>query len=236
MANKTKLLSLVFGLTMCLALMFGIVFASPTSTVYAEGATFEYIEIKGDTDVTSTDGTYKYTTSDKTLILNNYNGGQFRLNDDATLVLQGNNVITVNENSRFRNIIGDRIQGATGIDGDKGLTITGSGTLTINVDITKAEERGQKIMAYGITASGDTGSLTIKDNVKITVNINEGGSEYGMAITAVKDLSIIENASVDITTVDNAVYSNDGKIIFSGTEEKKDKNRQKGRGLGKYNR
>lgn len=221
MANKTKLLSLVFGLTMCLALMFGIVFASPTSTVYAEGATFEYIEIKGDTDVTSTDGTYKYTMSDKTLILNNFNGGQFRLNDDATLVLQGNNVITVNENSRFRNIIGDRIQGATGIDGDKGLTITGSGTLTINVDITKAEERGQKIMAYGITASGDTGSLTIKDNVKITVNINEGGSEYGMAITAVKDLSIIENASVDITTVDNAVYSNDGKIIFSGTEEKK---------------
>ena len=28
MANKTKLLSLVFGLTICLALMFGIVFAT----------------------------------------------------------------------------------------------------------------------------------------------------------------------------------------------------------------
>ena len=217
MANKTKLLSLVFGLTMCLALMLGIVFASPTSTVYAEGATFEYIEIKGDTDVTSTDGTYKYTASDKTLILNNYNGGQFRLNDDATLVLQGNNVITVNENSHFPNVLGNRVQGATGVQADKGLTITGSGTLTINVDITKAEERGQKIMAYGI----DTGSLTIKDNVKITVNINEGGSEYGTAIRAAQDLSIIENASVDITTVNIAVYSNDGKIIFSGTGEKK---------------
>ena len=220
-ANKSKILTLILGLTMCLALMFGIAMASPTSTVYAEGETFEYIEIKGDTDVTSTDGTYKYTASDKTLILNNYNGGQFRLNDDATLVLQGNNVITVNENSHFPNVLGNRVQGDTGVKADKGLTITGRGTLTINVDITKAEERGKKIMAYGITASGDTGSLTIKDNVKITVNINEGGSEYGYAISADQDLSIIENASVDITTVDIAVYSNDGKIIFSGTGEKK---------------
>lgn len=220
-ANKSKMLMLVLGLTMCLALMLGIVLASPTSTVYAEGATFEYIEIKGDTDVTSTDGTYKYTTSDKTLILNNYNGGQFRLNDDATLVLQGNNVITVNENSRFHGVIGDRILGATGVKADKGLTITGSGTLTINIDITKAEEKGVKVGGYGITSSGANGSLTIKDNVKITVNINEGGSEYGEAISGNKGVSIIENASVDITTVDNAVYSDNGKIIFSGTGEKK---------------
>ena len=221
MANRTKLLSLVFGITMCLALMLGIVFASPTSTVYAEGATFEYIEIKGDTDVTSTDGTYKYTMSDKTLILNNYNGGQFRLNDDATLVLQGNNVITVNENSHFHGVIGDRILGVTGVKADKGLTITGSGTLTINIDITKAEERGVKVGGYGITSSGANGSLTIKDNVKITININESDDEYGIAISGKKGVSIIENASVDITTVDNAVYSNDGKIISSGTEEKK---------------
>ena len=114
-ANKSKILALILGLTMCLALMLGIAMASPTSTAYAEGATFELIEIKGDTDVTSTDGTYKYTASDKTLILNNYNGGQFRLNDDATLVLQGNNVITVNENSHFPNVLGDRVQGATGV-------------------------------------------------------------------------------------------------------------------------
>ena len=220
-ANKSKTLALILGLTMCLALMLGIVFASPTSTVYAEGATFELIEIKGDKNVMSTDGTYTYTASDKTLILNNYNGGQFQLNDDATLVLQGNNVITVNENSHFPNLLGNRVQGAMGVQADKGLTITGSGTLTINVDITKAEERGKKIMAYGINALGDTGSLTIKDNVKITVNINEGGSEYGHAITATQDLSIIENASVDITTVNIAVYSNDGKIIFSGTGGKK---------------
>ena len=36
---------LVFGLTMCLALMLGIVFASPTSTVYAEEAPIETLEV-----------------------------------------------------------------------------------------------------------------------------------------------------------------------------------------------
>lgn len=36
-ANKSKILALIFGLTMCIALMLGIVFASPTNTVYAAG-------------------------------------------------------------------------------------------------------------------------------------------------------------------------------------------------------
>ena len=36
-ANKSKILALVLGLTMCLALMLGIVFASPTFAVYAAG-------------------------------------------------------------------------------------------------------------------------------------------------------------------------------------------------------
>ena len=36
-ANKSKILALILGLTMCISLMLGIVFASPTNTVYAEG-------------------------------------------------------------------------------------------------------------------------------------------------------------------------------------------------------
>ncbi|MDY4051989.1 MAG: hypothetical protein SOY80_01350 [Bacilli bacterium] len=219
--RKSKIFTLLCSLTICLALMLGIAMASPMSTVYAEGATFEYIEIKGDTDVTSTDGTYTYTASNKTLILNNYNGGQFRLNDDATLVLQGDNFITVNENSRFHTEIVNKVIAATGVKADKNLTITGSGTLTINIDIPKSGENGEIIAGYGITSSGRNGNLAIKDNVKITINFNEGGSVSGVAILANKDLSIIENASVDITTVDDAIYSGQGKIIFSGTGEKK---------------
>ena len=38
-AKKSKILALILGLTMCISLMLGIVFASPTSTVYAEGET-----------------------------------------------------------------------------------------------------------------------------------------------------------------------------------------------------
>ena len=44
-ANKSKILMLVLGLTMCLALMLGIVFASSTSTVYAEGETLTPYDI-----------------------------------------------------------------------------------------------------------------------------------------------------------------------------------------------
>ena len=36
-ANKSKILALILGLTMCISLMLGIVFASPTNTVYAAG-------------------------------------------------------------------------------------------------------------------------------------------------------------------------------------------------------
>ena len=36
-ANKSKILALILGLTMCISLMLGIVFASPTFAVYAEG-------------------------------------------------------------------------------------------------------------------------------------------------------------------------------------------------------
>ncbi len=36
-ANKSKILALILGLAACLALMLGIVFASPTFAVYAAG-------------------------------------------------------------------------------------------------------------------------------------------------------------------------------------------------------
>ena len=38
-ANKSKILALILGLTMCLAIMLGIAMASPTFAVYAEGGT-----------------------------------------------------------------------------------------------------------------------------------------------------------------------------------------------------
>ena len=50
-ANKSKILALILGLTMCLALMLGIVVASPTNTVYAEDGTAPTIVKTGGNDV-----------------------------------------------------------------------------------------------------------------------------------------------------------------------------------------
>lgn len=219
-ANKSKILALILGLTMCLALMLGIVFASPTSTVYAAGGTDEILEIKGDTDVTSTDGTYTYTASNKTLILNDYNGKQIRLKDDATINLQGNNSIKIDENSHFYTVILGKRWDATGIKADKGLTITGIGTLAINSDITKkenAENAGSTLTSSGIESNGD---LTIKDNVRITIKNKEIGEKYGIAIMAQNNLNIIDSASIDINNDSCALYSQDGNITISGTGEK----------------
>lgn len=219
-ANKSKVLALILGLTMCISLMLGIMFASPTNTVYAAGGTDEILEIAGDKDVKSTDGTYTYTASDKTLILNNYNGKQIRLKDDATIDLQGNNSIKIDENSHFYTVILRKRWDATGIKADKGLTITGSGTLAINSDITKkenAENAGSTLTSSGIESNGD---LTIKDKVRITIKNKEIGEKYGIAISAQNNLNIIDSASIDINNDSYALYSQDGNITISGTGEK----------------
>lgn len=60
-ANKSKILMLVLGLTMCLALMLGIVFASPTNTVYAAGETltpYDSITVNGDASNALNSGWY----------------------------------------------------------------------------------------------------------------------------------------------------------------------------------
>lgn len=168
-ANKSKILALILGLTMCISLMLGIVFASPTNTVYAAGTTFECIEINGDKDVTSTDGTYKYTASDKTLILKNYNGGQFRLNDDATIVLQGNNTITVDKTSK--KFGSSSYPYYAGIDSNGAITITGSGSLAINVETSDVKERCYGIgVENGMTINGGipyrTAEKQMQENIR----------------------------------------------------------------------
>ena len=58
-ANKSKILALILGLTMCIALMLGIVFASTTNTAYAAGETqidtlgvaFKKVEVGNTLDV-----------------------------------------------------------------------------------------------------------------------------------------------------------------------------------------
>ena len=114
-ANKSKILALILGLTMCLALMLGIVFASPTSMVYAEGETltpYDRIYINGEAlnsgwyldesytqkkDNPTSGYVAKY--KDGVLTLNNYHGGEQALphQDITKLTLSEKILLTVDK-------------------------------------------------------------------------------------------------------------------------------------------
>lgn len=121
-ANKSKILALILGLTMCIALMLGIVFASPTNTVYAEGETLTpydriYINNKplnngyylktsdGDQLKGNPDNGYVAKYKDGVLTLNNFNGGYVGINPAVsgyfTINLIGDNIITGGQNGVF---------------------------------------------------------------------------------------------------------------------------------------
>ena len=225
-ANKSKIFALFFNLIMYLALILGIVFASPTSTVYAEGgmgATGGLI-IDDTIDITVPDGTYAYSATDKTLILNGYNGGviRFTADNDVTvnLVNGSTNTITLNN--------GAVTEDQHGVYAACNLTVTGKGTLDINLDISGAgdeitTEYGKEL--YGLYAK----SLTINGEINVNVNLISNGFSCGMF--AVHDITVAEKANVDIKCrskynntefygtkkVVYGIYSQNGDIKLSGT-------------------
>lgn len=228
-ANKSKILALIFGLTMCLALMLGIAMASPTSTVYAEGGTGTTggLIIDGTGNITAPDGTYAYTDGDKTLMLNGYNGGviRFTADNDVTVKLENGstNTITLSDSAVTENQYGVYAAG--------NLTVTGKGTLNINMDISGAgdeitTEYGKAL--YGLYAK----NLTINGEINVNVNLTSNGFSCGMFAT--KDITVAEKANVDIkcrskyknTDFDfpnkavYGIYSENGDIKLLGTGTK----------------
>ena len=76
-ANKSKILALILGFTMCLALMLGITMASPTNTVYAAGGTpVTELTVSGLTDADvpqiGKNATLPTLTANKGIELNGY--------------------------------------------------------------------------------------------------------------------------------------------------------------------
>lgn len=230
-ANKSKILALIFGLTMCLALMLGIVFASPTSTVYAEGGTGTTggLTIDGTVDITTPDGTYAYTNADKTLTLNGYNGGviRFTADNDVTVKLENGttNTITLSDSAVTENQYGVYATGNLTVMG------TGKGTLNINMDISGAgdeitTEYGKAL--YGLYAK----NLTVNGEINVNVNLTSNGFSCGMFATG--NITVAEKANVDIkcrskykntnfdfpNKVVYGIYSENGDIKLSGTGTK----------------
>ena len=228
-ANKSKILALILGLTMCLALMLGIVFASPTSTVYAEGGTGTTggLTIDGTVDITDPGGTYAYSAADKTLMLNGYNGGviRFGADNDVTVKLENGstNTITLSDSAVTENQYGVYAAG--------NLTVTGKGTLNINMDISGAgdeitTEYGKAL--YGLYAK----SLTVNGEINVNVNLTSNGFSCGMFATG--DITVADKANLDIkcrskykntefystNKVVYGIYSENGDIKISGTGTK----------------
>ena len=228
-ANKSKISALILGLTMCLALMLGIVFASPTFAAYAEGtagATGGLI-IDGTSNITAPDGTYAYSATDKTLMLNGYSGGviRFTADNDVTvnLVNGSANTITLTGSAVTENQYGVYAAG--------NLTVTGKGTLDINMDISGSgdeitTEYGKAL--YGLYAK----SLTVNGEINVNVNLTSNGFSCGMFATG--DITVAEKANVNIKCrskykntdfsfpdkVVYGIYSENGDIKLSGTGTK----------------
>ena len=226
--SKSKIFTLLFSLMMCFAFIPSIAMASPTNTVYAEGGTGTTggLTIDDTVDIAA-DGTYAYSTHDKTLRLNGYNGGviRFTADNDVTvnLVNGSTNTITLNNGAVTENQHGVYAAG--------NLTVTGNGTLNINMGISGTgdeitTEYGKAL--YGLYAK----SLTVNGEINVNVNLTSNGFSCGMFAT--KDITVADKANVDVkcrskykntdfsfpNKVVYGIYSQNGDIKLSGTGTK----------------
>ena len=219
--RKTKLITLALGcIAICMAILLGITFSGPTA--YA-------LEIDTSTtdNITDTGGTYAYSADGKTLMLNGYNGGEIRFDgeNDVTIRLDSGstNVITLNDSTVTENQYGVYAAG--------NLTVTGNGTLDINMNISGAgdeitTEYGKAL--YGLYAK----NLTINGEINVNVNLTSNGFSCGMFAT--NDITVADKANVDIKCrskykntefystkkVVYGIYSENGDIKISGTGTK----------------
>ena len=209
-ANKSKILALILGLTMCISLMLGIVFASPTFAVYAEGGTGTTggLTIGG---TTSSDGEgYFYDGTTQTLTLQNYNGKEIKFSG-STIKVEGNNTITVDKTSKTFNAFGYSYY--VGIGSLGAITITGSGSLAFNIDKTDITDS-----TYGIWTNGD---LTINGG-NITIGKDVDNARWGTGLYSDDgSISVVGKASLDVTATYSAINASKGNITLAGEGNKK---------------
>ena len=206
-ANKSKILALILGLTMCLALMLGIVFASPTSTVYAEGETLTPYDRLYVNDEALNSGWYldeSYTQkkgnptssyvakyNNGVLTLNNYSGGEIGTSAPASgyykIDLIGENTI----NGRQRGVFID-----TSREGRVTITSSVNGKLTINASSSDSSVWG---IACGASNSVKTTDVVIGGNAQVTINATSNGENAQVEGIHARNVTIQDNASVNIT-------------------------------------
>ncbi len=224
-ANISKILALILGLTMCLALMLGIVFASPTNTVYAEGETLTpydriYINSEAlnsgwylDESYTQKKGNptsgYVAKYKDGVLTLNNYHGGEIGTSAPASgyykIDLIGENTI----NGGQRGVFID-----TSKEGRVTITSSVNGKLTINVSSATSVWG----IACGASNSVKTTDVVIGGNAQVTINATSNGENRQVDGIHARNVTIEDNASVNITAknTNNSTASQWVAGIFAG--------------------
>lgn len=212
-ANKSKISALILGLSMCLALMLGIAMASPTFAIYAEGGTGTTggLTIGGEADMTGAGYFYKGAT--KTLTLQSYNGKEIYFYGDV-IQLEGNNTITVDKTSeKFPFPNNSAYNCYSAIYSRGAITITGSGSLAVNMETSDVDESCYGIYAReGMTINGG--------NIAININSYYGGAGYGL-YSNYGSVIIGGSASLDLTTKSSAIETIGNDIVISGTGSKK---------------
>ena len=204
MKAKTKLTRL-WGFLLALVMIVGMLpttaFAAgnpdPTAVFVDGGKSFYNNRLyykKGDQDknFTGNEGDYiaHYNPATGTLTLNGYSGGSISVGgvkcSDITVVLKGTNTI----NGSLENAVG----------GD--ITVTSSDGGTLSISKTTSGSNSAIGIETGLSASYTTGNVTIKGNAKVTINMTHNGTstyEKAYGIFAKENITISENASVDIT-------------------------------------
>ena len=200
--TKSKLLSILLSLVMLLSLLPTTAFAAgnpdPTAVFVDGGKSFYNNRLyykKGDQDknFTGNEGDYiaHYDPSTGTLTLKDYSGKGILVGGvgrtDITVVLIGTN--TINDGSITSDMGGD-------------ITITSESSGTLSISKTTSGSNPAIGIETGLSGSYTTGNVTIKGNAKVTINVTHNGMstyEKAYGIFAKQNITISENASVDIT-------------------------------------
>lgn len=199
--TRNRIVSILLALVMLLSLLPTTAFAAsnpdPTAVFVDGGKSFYNNRLyykKGDQDknFTGNEGDYiaHYNPATGTLTLNGYSGGSISVGgvkcSDITVVLKGTNTI----NGSLENAVG----------GD--ITVTSSDGGTLSISKTTSGSNSAIGIETGLSSSYTTGNVTIKGNAKVTINMTHNGTstyEKAYGIFAKENITISENASVDIT-------------------------------------
>ena len=155
---------------------------------------------------------YFYEGATQTLTLQNYNGKEIMFSDLTILTIQveGNNTITVDKTSKPFDAFGYSYN--VGIGSKGAITITGGGSLAINIDKTDITNS-----TYGIWTNRD---LTINGgNITIGKDVDNGRWGTGL-YSADGSISVVGKASLDVTTTYSAINASKGNITLAGEGNK----------------